>query len=138
MIYHEQASRPAHIETYHEGGFFVVEWTDENQNLEIVVNEEFGNEGWIKRHGNRERFLKAFVGKKNGIFKIWLTADTIRGHHYLFSSIPNDERKNIMASGELVKETMSFVIAAITIYEKMILDRDVSIRWVSENLPNLI
>jgi len=43
-----------------------------------------------------------------------------------------------MASGELVKETMSFVIAAITIYEKMILDRDVSIRWVSENLPNLI
>jgi len=136
MIYHERTNLPAHVEAYHEGGFFVVEWTDDNQNLEAIINEKFGSEVWIERYESKEKFLKAFIGKENGVFKMWLSSNTTKAHNILFFSLPKDAIKNIKASGELIKETMNFVIASTSLYEKMILDRDIAITWMSENLPN--
>jgi hypothetical protein len=135
MIYSERINRPAHVETHHEGGFFVVEWSNANEDLEKVINEEFEDDGWIERYGKKEKFLKAFVSEKNGIFKIWLTADARKSHGHLFSSIPSDEREGVRAAGEFIKETMSFIIAATALYEKMFLDRDASMNWLGENLP---
>jgi hypothetical protein len=135
MIYHERINRPAHVETYHEGGFFVVEWTNESIDLGKIVNEEFGENDWIERYGNKEKFLKAFLGKKNGVFMIWLSSDAISTHSSLFTSISNNDVGNIKVCGELIKNGTIFVVSSSTLYKKGFLNREKAESWVNENLP---
>lgn len=135
MIYHEGINRPAHVETYHEGGFFVVEWSDENTDLGKMIEEEFGEDEWIERYGSKEKFLKAFIGIKNGIYFLWLSNDAATKHSVLFTSIPSNTLKHMVACGEILKDDMSFELASTTLYEKGFLNREESESWINENLP---
>ena len=136
---HPEHNNPSHIETRIEGDFIIIEWSNSDLDLNEIIAGKGKNINWSeRRNAEKEKFVKAYIGEKAGGFTLWISTAKNIEHHLLYFSIPDQERKNIKAAGVIDESKNYFIISAPNLYDNMILDRDSSIAWMSNKLPNFI